>query len=233
MDGSHFHFYCIEIHDAGSHGPKFVLHVHYYYRQIGSAKPVYVVGFKFYGTTAVLSFHAVDTLLVSGSPSGSSEVHGNLCTLFAQYLVTQSNSSKTIVFLFIIATVQDNYTVIPVTDGGGIALFCHFMTIVYRSFHWCITINLYLTCLSGNKIRHFKTIFTFKVIIILFNQCTFEFLITIFLIVTFQIGVTQITSPSQVSTASPSWSECAVAGIPFKFHPNTSIFFHGPQLANR
>ena len=34
--------------------------------------------------------------------------------------------------LFIIATVQDNYSVIPVTDGGGIALFCHFMTIVYR-----------------------------------------------------------------------------------------------------
>jgi hypothetical protein len=41
---------------------------------MGSAKSAYVVGFKFYDTVAVLSFHAVDMLLVSGNPSGFSEV---------------------------------------------------------------------------------------------------------------------------------------------------------------
>jgi len=41
---------------------------------MGSAKLVYVVGFKFYDTLAVLSFHAVDMLMVSGNPSVSSEI---------------------------------------------------------------------------------------------------------------------------------------------------------------
>jgi hypothetical protein len=50
------------------------------------AKPVYVVGFKFYDTIAVLNFHAVDMLLVSGNPSGFSEVQEHLRKLFAQYL---------------------------------------------------------------------------------------------------------------------------------------------------
>lgn len=55
---------------------------------MGSAKPVYVAGFKFYDTIAVLGFHAVDMLLVSGNSSGSSEVqeHLRVCKLFAQYL---------------------------------------------------------------------------------------------------------------------------------------------------
>lgn len=53
---------------------------------MGSAKPVYVVRFRFYDTIVVLSFHAVDMLLVSGNPSGSSEVQEHLCKLFAQYI---------------------------------------------------------------------------------------------------------------------------------------------------
>jgi hypothetical protein len=41
---------------------------------MGNGKPAYVAGFKFYEAIAVLSFQAVDMILVSGNASDFSEV---------------------------------------------------------------------------------------------------------------------------------------------------------------